>query len=102
MNEDLIAHVRMKLQNACSESKGSLLDEAINVIDMLQERIAYLERSNDRREDKIIEYEMLETPILDKLEFWLIDEFNKSQDTIYLDVLIKMKELKESDYDERI
>lgn len=43
----------------------------------LKERIAYLERSNNRREDTIIQYRMSETPILDELKKWLDECINE-------------------------
>lgn len=107
-----------KIQNGNMYVMGSFYDEVAdiisNMLDSLQttvnnckERIAYLERSNDRRENTIISLRMDITnfeDIIYKLEKWLNESRNISlaQDNriavSYIDmVLDKLKELKGED-----
>lgn len=67
-----------------------------------QERIEYLERSNNRREDTIIGYRLEDIGIVAELEEWLKEETKLSDDyfvgechTDYTDVLEKIQKLKE-------
>lgn len=66
-----------------------------------QERIEYLERSNNRREDTIIGYRLEDIGIVAELEEWLKEETKLSDDyfvggchTDYIDVLEKIQKLK--------
>ena len=67
-----------------------------------QERIEYLERSNNRREDTIIGYRLEDIGIVAELEEWLKEDTKLSDDyfvgechTDYTDVLEKIQKLKE-------
>ena len=64
----------------------------------LKERIEYLERSNNRREDTILEQRQEIRDLEDnwnKLKQKMIDSFNESQDVQFLDVLQDMQELEQ-------
>ena len=64
----------------------------------LKERIEYLERSNNRREDTILEQRQKISDLEDnwnKLKKQEIDRFNESQDVQFLDVLQDMQELEQ-------
>jgi molecular chaperone GrpE (heat shock protein) len=64
----------------------------------LKERIEYLERSNNRREDTILEQRQEISNLEDnwnKLKQKIIDSFNKTQDMQFLGVLQDMQELRQ-------
>lgn len=63
-----------------------------------KERIEYLERSNNRREDIILEQRQEISNLEDnwnKLKQKIIDSFNKTQDIQFLGVLQDMQELRQ-------
>lgn len=70
----------------------------LNENKQLKERIKYLERSNNRREDTIIGYRLEDIGIVAELEEWLrIERINNAsidEDTI-MEVQLKVQELKE-------
>ena len=63
----------------------------------LIEENAQLQQENKQlKEDLVVlkKLQMISNDILNELEKHLIDIFNKTQDTIYCDILIKIQELK--------
>ena len=67
---------------------------------ILKERIEYLERSNNRREDTILEQRQEISDLednWDKLKEWLESNWEESQDIWFVKIINKMKELEGSD-----
>ena len=64
----------------------------------LKERIEYLERSNNRREDTILEQRQEISDLednWDKLKEWLESNWEESQDIWFVKIINKMKELEQ-------
>ena len=100
--------------NPISAMNGIKVDDLMNAIDRLnkvpdyndllkenkqqKERIEYLERNNNRREDTILEQRQRISDLEDNwnsLKKQVINSFNKSQDIQFLDVLQDMQELEQ-------
>ena len=60
----------------------------------LKERISYLERSNNRKEEQIINYRLEENTIIQELTIWLMEQDGVSSNSTYEEVLTKLQELK--------
>lgn len=97
---DIVAGLEVK-----NESQAIAKEVVLSEVEQLQqdnkklkERIEYLERSNDRREDTILEQRQEISDLEDnwnKLKQKIIDSFNKTQDVQFLDVLQDMQELEQ-------
>ena len=85
MNKERLEEIKdsIELQMQVQQSLGyrssydDLLTEEIdlyNEVIELQERIVYLERSNERKEETIIDYQINEYSILEKLKKWLEEQ----------------------------
>ena len=82
-----------------SEIKQAI-DDLLNENHLLKERIKYLERSNDRREDTIIELRQENNDLEDnwnKLKEFLENNWKETQDIWFVKIINKMKEVENYD-----
>lgn len=97
MNKDELIEYAIRTSEVIKEEK---ISELINYFHKKQERIEYLERSNDRREDTILEQRQEISNLKDnwvKLKEYTKEIISTDNELYGTDLLDKMQELEGSD-----